>query len=152
MNSRFQFFAVALVLLLAAGGFLFVLLGEDPAGPSVVGFSEGELETVEEDPAELEAAFEEAEPDSGVARVEEAADPALAPGSGTPAKALLVLEGRVVDTSGQGVADAEVSLFMRRSLEALFRGRGRFDRGNRRQWQDLFRLKKVARSVRTGKD
>ena len=144
---------------LAAGAFFILSTGGEGAEEiGSVGFELDDVESVEEDDGELlELEAQRSELDERVA-----AEGSAATGAGesrveisTKPDAELTLVGRVVSASGAAVADAEVNLFMRRDLETFFRnGGGRnFRRGGRdRNFFETFRLKRVAKTVRTGKD
>ncbi|MFQ5505830.1 MAG: carboxypeptidase-like regulatory domain-containing protein, partial [Planctomycetota bacterium] len=114
--------------------------------PASIEFREPQLETLEEDIAELGELEELVNEDLTVGRLEAEAGPDPLAES----RALLVLSGRVVDESRAGVPAAEVRLFLRRSFSWL--REGRFDRGNRTRLREALRRSRAGETAKTKGD
>lgn len=155
MNAAQKLVLVVIALAaLAGGGFLFLGSSGESGDGGTVDFSADELEAVDEDLGDLIAPESNEEgAEGGAERVVLEDGGAQQRGAAAEGRVPLTVEGRVVLESGAPVAEAEVSLYLRRSLQALFRagGRGPGARG-RGDWRERFRLQKVAKTVTTGED
>ena len=117
------------LLVLGVGLGAFFILSGGQTDDGQVGFTDDQLERVDEDLDALIAA-EGIEPDAAGDRVAVDDDTAII-AKAEGGRPTLALEGRVVTKGGAPVANAEVSLFLRRSLAAIFRD-GTFTGGRRR--------------------